>query len=77
MKIGNVMVKMTVVTHQMKMIVQVQVRKGTPVKCTGIPVIYPVKCTLDPRDGQKPEFFENPGFGFDPGFKMKNPGFSG
>ena len=29
------------------------------------------------RDGQKPEFFENPGFGFDPGFKMKNPGFSG
>ena len=28
-------------------------------------------------DGQKPEFFENPGFGFDPGFKMKNPGFSG
>ena len=29
------------------------------------------------RDEQKPEFFENPGFGFDPGFKMKNPGFSG
>ena len=29
------------------------------------------------RDGQKPDFFQNPGFGFNPGFKMENPGFSG
>ena len=29
------------------------------------------------RDGQKPDFFQNPGFGFNPGFEMKNPGFLG
>ena len=29
------------------------------------------------RDGQKPDFFQNPGFGFNSGSKMKNPGFSG
>ena len=28
-------------------------------------------------DGGKPEIFQNPGFGFNPGFEIKNPGFSG
>ena len=28
-------------------------------------------------DEQKPDFFQNPGFGFNPGFEMKNPGFLG
>ena len=35
------------------------------------------KINIGSRDGQKPEFFQNPGFGFNPGYKMKNPGFSG
>ena len=28
-------------------------------------------------DGGKPEFFQNPGSGSNPGFERKNPGFSG
>ena len=32
---------------------------------------------METSDGQKPDFFQNPGFGFNPGFEMKNPGFLG
>ena len=39
--------------------------------------IIDIKDQVNFRDGQKLEFFQNPGFGFNPGFKMKNPGFSG
>ena len=38
---------------------------------------YDLHLSLVHRDGGKPELFQNPGFGFNPGFQFQNPGFSG